>query len=178
MEKIYVGLGANVGDREANLRSAVVAVEARPEVRVVGASRVYESAPVGYVDQPDYLNAAIELETGVSPRDLLQILLEVERTLGRVRRRRWGPRIIDLDLLLYGHRTVQERGLTVPHPQLHLRAFVLLPLCDLSPEGLDPLTGKSFRSLAEAVIVDSEIRRVEACSLWTPESNKEPAGGR
>ena len=178
MERIYVGLGANVGDREANLRSAVVAIEARPEVRVVGASKVYESAPVGYVGQPDYLNAAGELETGVSPRDLLRVLLEIERSLGRVRERRWGPRIIDLDLLLYGHRIVQEQGLTVPHPQLHLRAFVLLPLLDLSPEGVEPLTGKRFHSLAEAVIADSKIRCVEGFSLLAPESNREPAGGR
>ena len=171
MEKIYVGLGANVGDREAHLRSAVVAVGARPELRVVGASKVYESAPVGYADQPDFLNAAVELETEVSPRDLLQTLLELERSLGRVRGQRWGPRIIDLDLLLYGHRIVQEQGLTVPHPHLHLRAFVLLPLCDLNPEGVHPLTRQSFRSLAEAVKPESEIRSVKGLSLLAPESN-------
>lgn len=176
MEKVYVGLGANVGDREASLRAALSAVGKRPEFRVLGVSGVYESAPFGYRDQPDFLNAAAELETEVSPREVLDTLLEIERSLGRVRGRRWGPRVIDLDLLLYGRRIIREPGLTVPHSDLHRRAFVLLPLCDLNPRGLHPVTEENFRSLARAVAQDLRIRRVEDAFLSG--ETKEPADGR
>ena len=129
MTRAYVGLGANLGDREATIRRAA---------ELIGASRLstsIETEPWGYADQPRFLNAVAELETDEGPRALLQRLLEVERALGRTREGpRYGPRVIDLDLLLYGDEVVDEPGLTVPHPHLHERRFALEPLAELAPE--------------------------------------------
>jgi 2-amino-4-hydroxy-6-hydroxymethyldihydropteridine diphosphokinase len=126
--RAYVGLGANLGDREASIRAAAEALDARR------LSTIRETEPWGYADQPRFLNAVAELETELPPRPLLDRLLAVERELGRTRDGpRWGPRTIDLDLLLYGDERLDEPGLTVPHPRLHERLFVLEPLADLDP---------------------------------------------
>lgn len=143
MTRAYVGLGANLGDREATIRAAVAALSG-----VVGVSQLRETDPVGVVDQPPFLNGAVALETGLSPRELLDALLAVERDLGRERRERWGPRTIDLDLLLYGDETIDEPGLTVPHPRLHERRFALEPLLDLDPELAIPGRGRVVDLLA------------------------------
>ena len=137
MTRAYVGVGANLGDREATIRAALAAL---PDV--VAVSELRETAPVGVVDQPPFLNGAAALETELSPRELLDLLLEVERRLGRERRERWGPRTIDLDLLLYGAERVDEPGLTVPHPLLHERRFALEPLLDLDPDLVVPGHGR------------------------------------
>jgi 2-amino-4-hydroxy-6-hydroxymethyldihydropteridine diphosphokinase len=132
----YVGLGSNLGDREATLREALRRLGELDGVAVVAVSSFRETDPVGKVDQPRFVNAAAELETSLRPRDLLDRLLEVERALGRDRAQeeRWGPRTVDLDLLLYGDETVEEPGLEVPHPRLAGRAFVVEPLLELDPE--------------------------------------------
>ncbi|HEY7795994.1 MAG TPA: 2-amino-4-hydroxy-6-hydroxymethyldihydropteridine diphosphokinase [Gaiellaceae bacterium] len=144
MTRAYVGLGANLGDREATIRAAL---EALPGV--VAVSSLRETDPVGVTDQPQYLNGVAALETGLSPRELLDALLAVERELGRERRERWGPRTIDLDLLLYGEETIDEPGLTVPHPRLHERRFALEPLSELAPDALIPGRGRVAAVLAE-----------------------------
>ena len=134
MPRAYVGLGANLGEREAALRAALAALDARDGIEVVAVSTFRETDPVDYLDQPRFLNGAAVLETTLSPRELLDALLEVERSLGRTRDgARFGPRTIDLDLLLYGDESFDEPGLTVPHPRLHVRAFALEPLADLDP---------------------------------------------
>jgi 2-amino-4-hydroxy-6-hydroxymethyldihydropteridine diphosphokinase len=140
----YVGLGANLGDREATIRAAVAALPG-----VVAVSSLLETDPVGVVDQPGFLNGVAALETGLSARELLDTLLAVERALGRERRERWGPRTIDLDLLLYGGEAIDEPGLTVPHPRLHERRFALEPLAELAPEALIPGRGRVADVLAE-----------------------------
>jgi 2-amino-4-hydroxy-6-hydroxymethyldihydropteridine diphosphokinase len=134
--RAYVGLGANLGDRHATIRRAVELLASEPGIEVVAVSRLRETDPVGYLDQPRFLNGAAALETELSPRELLQRLLAVEKTLGRVRGGgpRFGPRPIDLDLLLYGDEVVDEHGLTVPHPRLAERRFALEPLHELDPE--------------------------------------------
>ncbi|HEY8104324.1 MAG TPA: 2-amino-4-hydroxy-6-hydroxymethyldihydropteridine diphosphokinase [Gaiellaceae bacterium] len=144
MTRVYVGLGANLGDRETTIRAAVAAL---PDV--VGMSLLRETDPVGNTDQPRFLNGVAALETTLAPRELLDVLLSVEQGLGRERRERWGPRTIDLDLLLYGDETVAEPGLTVPHPRLHERRFVLEPLAELDPELLVPGRGRVKDLLAE-----------------------------
>ncbi len=143
MTRAYIGVGANLGDREATIRAALAAL---PDV--VGVSQLRETDPVGVVDQPPFLNGAAVLETDCSPRKLLDALLAVERKLGRERRERWGPRTIDLDLLLYGDETIDEPGLTVPHPRLHERRFALEPLLDLDPELAIPGRGRVADLLA------------------------------
>jgi 2-amino-4-hydroxy-6-hydroxymethyldihydropteridine diphosphokinase len=129
----YIGLGTNLGDRELNLRRALERLE---ELGPVRASSFRETDPVGVTDQPKFLNAAAELATELSPKELLERLLEIERELGRDRatERRWGPRVIDLDLLLFGEEAISEPGLTVPHPRLADRRFVLEPLFELNED--------------------------------------------
>jgi 2-amino-4-hydroxy-6-hydroxymethyldihydropteridine diphosphokinase len=133
--RAYVGLGGNLGDRRANLDRAVKLLRREPGLRVAGVSSFRETDPVGYVDQPRFLNGAVALETGLGARELLDRLLAIERALGRERTGpRFGPRAIDLDLLLYGAETIDEPGLTVPHPRLAERRFVLEPLAELDPD--------------------------------------------
>ena len=128
MTRAYVGLGANLGDREAAIRAAAEQLGARR------LSAIVETEPWGYTDQPRFLNAVAEVETSLGPRAFLERLLEIERSLGRTRDGpRWGPRTIDLDLLVHGDALIDEPGLTVPHPRLHERAFALEPLAELAP---------------------------------------------
>ena len=145
MTLAYVGLGANVGDREATILAALDELSG-----VVAVSELRETEPVGVTDQPAFLNGAAAVQTELSPRELLDTLLAIERRLGRERRHiRWGPRTIDLDLLLYGAETVDEPGLTVPHPHLHERRFALEPLAELDPELVIPGRGRVRDLLAE-----------------------------
>jgi 2-amino-4-hydroxy-6-hydroxymethyldihydropteridine diphosphokinase len=140
----YVGLGANLGPREVTLLRAVDLLGEADGVDVVAVSQLRETAPVGVVDQPRFLNGAVRVETTLPPRALLDLLLELERSLGRVRGERWGPRTVDLDLLVYGSERIDQPGLRVPHPRLHERAFALEPLAELDPEldvpGLGPVS--------------------------------------
>ena len=133
MARAYVGIGSNLGDRQATLERAVAALGALPETRLVAVSKLRDTEPVGIVDQPRFLNGAVELETGLSPRGLLEALLAIERELGRVREGipKGGPRAVDLDLLLYGDEQIDEADLQIPHPRMAERAFVLEPLADL-----------------------------------------------
>jgi 2-amino-4-hydroxy-6-hydroxymethyldihydropteridine diphosphokinase len=135
MARAFVGLGSNLGDPEELIRSALELVSAEAGIELVGVSSLRETDPVGYEDQPRFLNGAAELATELPPRELLERLLAIERRLGRVRGEgpRFGPRTIDLDLLLYGQETVEEPGLTLPHPRLHERRFALEPLAELDP---------------------------------------------
>jgi 2-amino-4-hydroxy-6-hydroxymethyldihydropteridine diphosphokinase len=143
LTRAYVGVGANLGDREGTIRAALAVLPG-----VVAISELRETEPVGVVDQPPFLNGAAAVETNLSARELLDVLLEVERGLGRERAERWGPRTIDLDLLLYGDRMIDEAGLTVPHPRLHERRFALEPLLDLDPELAIPGRGRVSDLLA------------------------------
>jgi 2-amino-4-hydroxy-6-hydroxymethyldihydropteridine diphosphokinase len=150
MTRAYVGLGANLGDRERTLRLAVERLGEEGGIDVVAVSDLRETEPVGVADQPSFLNGAVAVETTLAPRALLDALLEVELGLGRVRgEERWGPRTVDLDLLLYGDLVVDEPGLSVPHPRLHERRFALEPLVELDPELEIPGRGRVSRLLAE-----------------------------
>jgi 2-amino-4-hydroxy-6-hydroxymethyldihydropteridine diphosphokinase len=145
----YVGIGSNLGDREATIARALELLDDPPELRLAGVASVRETEPVGVVDQPPFLNTAVRLDTTLGVRALLDRLLAVERSLGRVRTgERWGPRTLDLDLLLYGDAVVDEPGLTVPHPRLHERRFVLEPLHELAPELVVPGRGEAAALLA------------------------------
>jgi 2-amino-4-hydroxy-6-hydroxymethyldihydropteridine diphosphokinase len=146
--RAYVGLGANLGPREETLRRAVDLLSGAGHVDVVAVSELRETEPVGVVDQPPFLNGAVELETTLSPRELLDLLLEIERALGRVRNERWGPRLVDLDLLVYGDAVIGEPGLRVPHPRLGERRFALEPLADLDRELEIPGLGRVSAALA------------------------------
>ena len=150
MARAYVGLGGNLGPTEVTLLRAVDLLAAEPEIEVLAVSQLRETDPVGNVDQPTFLNGAVAVETSLSARELLDALLRVEQELGRMRDgERWGPRTIDLDLLVYGDEIVNEPGLRVPHPRLHERRFALEPLVDLEPELEIPGWGRASDALAE-----------------------------
>ena len=160
---VYLGLGANVGNRLANLRLALARMQTFARVEAV--SRLYETAPVGLKEQPPFLNAACRVTTGLEPAALLRFLKNLEAEIGRrPGGPLWGPRPIDLDILLYGERVVETDGLRIPHPRLAERAFVLAPLCDLAPELRHPVLGKTIRELLDAV--DEGGVKVVAASGW------------
>ncbi|SRR5712691_1507904 len=151
MVRAFVGLGSNLGERETTLRAAVGRLRGLYETEVRGVSAFRDTEPEGYVDQPRFLNGAVELETGLAPRELLTALLDLERAFGRDRSSSppQGPRTLDLDLLLYGDQTIEESGLEVPHPRLHERRFVLEPLAELDPALVVPGRGPVQTLLAE-----------------------------
>jgi 2-amino-4-hydroxy-6-hydroxymethyldihydropteridine diphosphokinase len=144
--RVYFGLGSNLGDREAWIRAAVAQLDA-PDLRLLRMSSIRETAPVGLIDQPLFLNAAAEFESELPPRELLKRALNVERELGRVRTVRNGPRNIDVDLLLCGNLMVNEPDLVVPHPRYTERRFVLDPLRELDATLRDPVTGQLLAEL-------------------------------
>lgn len=133
-----LGLGSNLGDRLDTLQRAVDMLGGDPSVRIVACSRVWETDPVGGVEQPDFLNVVVRAEVDLDPHELLAACRRVEAALGRVRTTRWGPRTIDIDILLYGRRTIDEPDLSVPHPRMLERAFVVLPLLELDPDPIMP----------------------------------------
>ena len=148
--RAYVGVGANLGDRERTIRRAIEMLAAQPGIELAGVSPLRETEPWGPVEQPRYLNGAVALDTELGPRDLLAVLLEVEQDLGRDRSAevRFGPRTLDLDLLVHGDLVRDEPGLTLPHPRLHERRFALEPLADLDPELVVPGRGTVGELLA------------------------------
>jgi 2-amino-4-hydroxy-6-hydroxymethyldihydropteridine diphosphokinase len=146
--RAFVGLGANLGERERTIAEALRLLAAREGVDVVAVSSLRETDPVGVLDQPRFLNGAVLVETDLGARELLEALLAVEQQLGRVRDRRFGPRTIDLDLLLYGDLVLDEPGLTVPHQRLHERRFALEPLAELDPELAIPGVGRVRDAIA------------------------------
>lgn len=154
---VYLSLGTNLGRRAANLRSALASLA--PQVRVRRVSPVYETDPWGYEAQPPFFNQVVEAETALPPQELLAKLKTIEKDLGREPTFRYGPRLIDLDLIFYDDQVIQTDGLTVPHPRLAERAFVLVPLADLAPDFIHPLLQQSVRDLLGAVVVKG-IRQV------------------
>jgi 2-amino-4-hydroxy-6-hydroxymethyldihydropteridine diphosphokinase len=139
MERIFLGLGSNIGDRTANINRACLLLGEVPGVRVVRMSSLIETGPVGYEDQPDFINAVMEIEATLSPLILLNEIKRIEREMGRVETFRFGPRLIDIDILLFGDRVIDEPDLTIPHPRMHERDFVLVPLAQIAPEVTHPV---------------------------------------
>jgi 2-amino-4-hydroxy-6-hydroxymethyldihydropteridine diphosphokinase len=166
----YVGVGSNLGDREATIRAAVDHLGRHQCIRIVALSSLIETEPVG-PPQPKYLNGAVAIETSLTAQQLLGTLLEVERRLGRVRdpSERMGPRTIDLDLLMYGDQVIEEPGLSVPHPRMHERPFVLGPLAEIAPNAVNPRTGRTVALLARHLLQAQERSIVETRAPDRPE---------
>jgi len=153
----YLGLGTNLGDRRANLTKALQHLGQVPTVEIVKTSSIYETAPVGPQGQPDFLNQVVQAEVTCSARRLLELVQGIEQDMGRVRRRRWGERIIDIDILLYGDETIDEPDLQIPHPQMLARQFVLVPLAEIAPDLILPDGGRA----TDAADAGGRVCRVE-----------------
>ena len=143
----YLGLGANIGDRRSNLRAAVTMLRERG-CELTAASSLYLTKPVGITDQPDFLNAVIRVKTALDPHDLLATCLKIEQELGRERTTRWGPRVIDIDILLYEGAAIDDNELVIPHPRILDRAFVLVPLAEIAPD-VEVAPGVTARDAAD-----------------------------
>jgi 2-amino-4-hydroxy-6-hydroxymethyldihydropteridine diphosphokinase len=158
MARAFLSLGSNLGDRAATLEAALRALEASGDVRILRRSSLYETAPMGKTDQPEFYNLVVEVETTLGPEVLLDRCQDVERVLGRVRKERWGPRTVDVDILLYDRLTVTGERLIIPHPEMLRRRFVLEPLLEIAPDAILP-DGTPIASHL-AGVEDQRVRRL------------------
>jgi 2-amino-4-hydroxy-6-hydroxymethyldihydropteridine diphosphokinase len=163
----YLGMGSNLGDRHTQIHKALDLLQRDGSVKILRSSSVYETEPVGVRDQPLFLNAVVKITTKRTPRDLLALLQTIERCLGRRRTTRWGPRWIDLDLLLYDDLLIQQPDLIVPHPELPNRAFVLVPLAEIAPDAVHPGSGKTIPELL------ARVHGTEGVRLYHSGGNRE-----
>lgn len=143
----YIGLGSNMGNKQENIQLAIEKIGQSQNNKIIQVSKLYETEPVGFLEQDDFINSAIEIRTMFSPNELIKFLLNIEIELKRVRTIKWGPRTIDLDVLLYNNDIISSKDIVVPHPRMHERSFVLLPLCDIAPYILHPILNKRMVEL-------------------------------
>ena len=153
---IFLALGTNLGDREANLRSAKELLA--PKIVVERESAIYVTPPWGYEDQPEFLNQVIRVRTYLRPLALLKVLKRIEKGMGRQETFRNGPRLIDLDILIYGQQVIQKNNLCIPHPRMHERAFVLVPLCEIAPDFVHPVLKETVQTLLSRVDTQGVLR--------------------
>lgn len=158
---VQLSLGSNVGVRGRNLEAALAALGQLPETSLTRRSRVYETEPYGVREQPGFLNMAVEIETGLHPLELLEAIKAIEGRLGRRQAQRWGPREIDIDIVLWDDLILDTDTLTVPHPDFRQRAFVLIPLSEIAPEAVDPVTGKTVAQLAAQPGLQGQVLRLD-----------------
>jgi 2-amino-4-hydroxy-6-hydroxymethyldihydropteridine diphosphokinase len=157
MKTSYIGIGSNLGDKQANCRKALQLIAEIPDCEISGRSGWYLTMPVGVKGQDWYVNGVIRLLVNLTAPHLLERLEAIEGTMGRVRKERWEARVIDLDILLFGQEIIHESGLTIPHPRMHLRRFVLMPLFELAPDLQHPLLGMSMAELLKGVPEDGQV---------------------
>ena len=173
-KRVYLSLGSNVGDRAANLRTAINRVSSLGDVMAV--SSFYETEPVEFAAQPWFLNCAVELDTEKMPKQLLAGILDIEREMGRRRVQKKGPRTLDIDILLFGNSIIQTKGLTIPHPAMHERRFVLEPLAEIAPEARHPVIKRTVRELRDALPPGQAVRRASGVGPQTSDFGPKTSG--
>ncbi|MEB5793994.1 2-amino-4-hydroxy-6-hydroxymethyldihydropteridine diphosphokinase [Staphylococcus hominis] len=156
MVQAYLGLGSNIGDRKQQLLKAIDLIGNIKGIKVTKQSSIYETAPIGYTEQPNFLNLCLEIETELSPQQLLKHCLDIEQQLHRVREIRWGPRTLDIDILLYSDNIIETDNLSIPHPRMQERAFVLIPLNDIASDKKDPRLNEKIYDL---VFPDDTVKK-------------------
>lgn len=160
LTRAYLSLGSNLGNRIENINQAIERISAIHGVRLVNVSAYYETSPVGYLDQPDFVNCAVGIEADISPGQLLKSTMEIENEMGRMRSIRWGPRVIDIDILLYGEIKICHDNLVIPHPRMTERGFVMVPLAEIAPD-IQILGGPSVKEIALSLSDDHSIRKLD-----------------
>ncbi len=157
----YLSLGSNLGDRLGFLKRAISLISELPGAKVRSVSAIYETEPVGYVDQPEFLNLIVCILTSTEPLDFLRMMKEIEMKIGRVHRDRWHEREIDIDIIFYGDKILDSKDLIIPHPRMHLRKFVLQPLNEIAPNFVHPVNEKEVNQLLADCLDNSRVNRVE-----------------
>lgn len=160
-DQIYLSLGSNLGDRIENVKNALQSLSSSDEIKVISSSSFYETEPMGVTDQPRYINAAAKIETSLTPRALLKEVKSLEKAMGRRETFRWGPRVIDIDILLFGDIVVSEKGLNIPHPAMEKRAFVMIPLSEIGSAARHPVTGRTIGEMASGLSSQGIIRKLD-----------------
>jgi len=158
----YLSIGSNLGDKGTACLAAVKELKSSCNIKVITCSAQYETEPEGYKKQPSFINMAVKIQTALSPHDLLSELQGIEKRLGRVNTFRWGPRVIDIDIILYENEVISSDNLEVPHPRMRERAFVLYPLCELDPDIKEPVTGKSVAGMIKELPHACRIRKLSS----------------
>ncbi len=161
MATAYIGLGSNIGDRKKNIEDAINLIEITPDIKIIKKSSLYITEPIGYVGQDCFLNSVIEVITKLSPDELLHRCQAIEDKMGRVRTMFWGPRIIDLDILLFGDEIVEDDKLIIPHPLMHNRRFVLIPLVEIAPDIMHPKLNKTASELLHQLKDGHKVEKYE-----------------
>ena len=165
MHLVYIGFGSNIGDRLTHIQNAIDALSKTEGITLQKISSIYKTAPVGYEAQAHFLNGVAAIQTDLSPLSLLHTLKDIETAIGRKHRVRWGPREIDLDILIYGDLCLQTEKLVIPHPEMHLRRFVLAPLAEIAPDLVHPVFQETIHALLESLEDDKSVLKKEDCVL-------------
>ena len=156
----YIGIGSNLGTPDKNCEEAIEKISTNGGIKIVSKSLLYQTTPVGHIKQDWFVNSVIKIDTQLSPKELLSALLNIESEMGRVRREKWGPRVIDLDLLLYDNLILNQEGITLPHPEIQKRKFVLVPLNEIEENLIHPIQKKTVKTLLHELSDDAEVKKL------------------